>query len=65
LAGAFILFAVSRYSELEQKAPPPPAQSPEPTTGKTPLKELLVTMPSAGEDADFERAPDLGRQVDP
>ncbi len=29
LAGAFILFAVSRYTELEQeKAPPPPAQPP-------------------------------------
>jgi plasmid stability protein len=25
------------------------------------LKELLFAMPAAGEDADFERSPDLGR----
>jgi plasmid stability protein len=27
------------------------------------LKELLLTMPPVGEDADFERSPDLGRDV--
>lgn len=30
---------------------------------KRPLKELLLAMPPAGEDADFERAPDRGRDV--
>ncbi|MEA2561609.1 MAG: hypothetical protein QOH06_3113 [Acidobacteriota bacterium] len=29
------------------------------------LKELLLAMPEAGEDADFERSPDLGRNVEP
>lgn len=28
------------------------------------LKELLAAMPPAGEDADFERAPDRGRAVE-
>lgn len=31
---------------------------------KRSLKELLLSMPEAGEDADFERSPDLGRDVD-
>jgi hypothetical protein len=29
------------------------------------LKELLLDMPEAGKDADFERSPDLGRNVEP
>ncbi len=29
-----------------------------------PLKDLLLAMPPVGEDADFVRAPDLGRDVD-
>lgn len=28
------------------------------------LKELLLAIPEAGEDADFERSPDLGRDVE-
>ena len=28
------------------------------------LKDLLLEMPDVGDDADFERAPDLGREVD-
>jgi antitoxin FitA len=28
------------------------------------LKELLLAMPEAGEDADFERSPDPGRDVE-
>jgi plasmid stability protein len=31
---------------------------------KRSLKELLLSMPSAGEDADFERSPDRGREVE-
>ena len=31
---------------------------------KKSLKELLLSMPEAGEDADFERSPDLGRGVE-
>ncbi len=31
---------------------------------RTPLKELLLAMPDVGEDRDFERSPDLGREVD-
>jgi len=37
---------------LRQPAPP------------TSLKELLLEMPSVGEDRDFERPPDRGRAVD-
>jgi len=31
---------------------------------RTSLKELLAAMPPAGEDADFERVPDHGRDVE-
>ena len=31
---------------------------------KRSLKELLLDMPEVGEDADFERSPDLGRDVE-
>jgi plasmid stability protein len=31
---------------------------------KRSLKEHLLAMPPGGEDADFERDPDLGRDVD-
>ena len=34
-----------------------------PTKGKRPLKELLLAMPE-GEEADFERTPDRGRDVE-
>jgi plasmid stability protein len=34
-----------------------------PTAGRRPLKELLLAMPPVGEDADFERIPDVGRDV--
>jgi plasmid stability protein len=30
---------------------------------KKPLKELLLCMPDVGEDADFERPRDTGREV--
>jgi plasmid stability protein len=30
----------------------------------TSLKELLLEMPEVGEDRDFERPPDSGREVD-
>jgi plasmid stability protein len=30
---------------------------------KRPLKEILLAMPPAGEDSDFERIPDRGRDV--
>ena len=30
---------------------------------RTPLKQLLLEMPDAGEDRDFERPRDLGRPV--
>lgn len=36
-------------------APPVPSKS---------LKEVLLSMPDVGEDADFERKPDLGRKVE-
>jgi plasmid stability protein len=32
--------------------------------GRTPLKELLLSMPDVGDDRDFERPRDLGREVD-
>ena len=35
-----------------------------PRKSKRSLKELLLAMPAAGEDADFERSPDLGRDVE-
>lgn len=35
-----------------------------PARAKRSLKELLLAMPTAGEDADFERSPDRGRDVD-
>ncbi len=28
------------------------------------VKEILLAMPPVGEDSDFERAPDLGRDVE-
>ena len=35
-----------------------------PSARKKSLKELLLEMPDVGEDADFERIPDYGRDVD-
>jgi hypothetical protein len=35
-----------------------------PARPKKSLKELLLAMPEAGEDADFERRPDHGRDVE-
>ena len=35
-----------------------------PTKGKRPLKDLLRSMPHVGEDADFERTEDRGREVE-
>ncbi len=35
-----------------------------PSRRKNSLKELLISMPAVGEDADFERRRDLGREVD-
>jgi plasmid stability protein len=34
------------------------------TTGGRPLKDLLLAMPPFGEDADFARAADRGRDVE-
>ncbi|MBW8874330.1 MAG: DNA-binding protein [Acidobacteria bacterium] len=34
-----------------------------PVKGKRSLKELLLAIPQVGEDADFERLPDSGRDV--
>jgi len=31
---------------------------------RTSLKDVLAAMPSVGEDADFERLPDYGRDVE-
>ena len=31
---------------------------------KRSLKELLLAIPAAGEDADFERTPDRGRDIE-
>ena len=31
---------------------------------RRPVKEVLLSMPAAGEDSDFERVPDHGRDVD-
>lgn len=35
-----------------------------PAKARRSLKELLLAIPEAGEDADFERSPDLGRDVE-
>jgi plasmid stability protein len=35
-----------------------------PARARKSLKELLLFMPTAGEDADFERSPDSGRDVE-
>ena len=35
-----------------------------PAATRTPFKELLLAMPAVGEDADFERLPDRGRDVE-
>src|SRR5436305_13224862 len=36
-----------------------------PAKGRTrPLKDLLLAIPSVGEDSDFERLPDTGRDVE-
>jgi plasmid stability protein len=34
-----------------------------PAKPRRPLKELLLSMPDVGDDADFERASDHGREV--
>lgn len=34
-----------------------------PIKTKRPLKEILLAMPPVGEDSDFERIPDRGRDV--
>jgi plasmid stability protein len=35
-----------------------------PAAEKRPLKDLLLAMPEVGEDADFARPEDRGREVD-
>ncbi len=35
-----------------------------PAKGKMSLQEFLLTMPNVGEDADFERSEDRGRDVE-
>jgi antitoxin FitA len=35
-----------------------------PAKAKRSLKELLLAIPTVGEDADFERNPDRGRDVE-
>lgn len=35
-----------------------------PGKGQKSLKELLLAIPPVGEDADFERSPDHGRDVE-
>jgi antitoxin FitA len=35
-----------------------------PGKSKRSLKDLLLAIPRVGEDADFERSPDLGRDAD-
>jgi plasmid stability protein len=35
-----------------------------PETSPLPLRDLLLRMPDVGDDADFERPRDLGREVD-
>jgi len=51
-----------RSAEAEHRQILREALIPRPT--KKPLKELLLAMPPVGEDSDFERAPDHGRQFD-
>ena len=36
-----------------------------PAKDRRSFKELLLAIPGVGEDADFERNPDLGRDVEP
>jgi plasmid stability protein len=35
-----------------------------PAERRRPLKEFLLSMPDVGDDSDFERVPDQGREVD-
>ena len=35
-----------------------------PTKDRMPLKDFLLSMPDVGDDADFERIADHGREVD-
>ncbi len=35
-----------------------------PASGRRSLKELLLAMPDVGEDSDFERIVDFGREVE-
>jgi plasmid stability protein len=35
-----------------------------PAKDRRPIKDLLLSIPDVGEDADFERIPDLGRDLD-
>ncbi|HTG36776.1 MAG TPA: DNA-binding protein [Thermoanaerobaculia bacterium] len=35
-----------------------------PAKRRRPLKDLLLAIPSVGEDSDFERLPDRGRDVE-
>ena len=35
-----------------------------PKAGRQPLKDYLLTMPSVGDDRDFARLADRGREVD-
>lgn len=35
-----------------------------PAKDRRSIKELLLAIPAGGEDADFERSPDLGRDVE-
>lgn len=35
-----------------------------PAKARKSLKDLLLAIPAAGEDADFERSPDRGRDVE-
>lgn len=53
--------AKGRSAEAEHRELLREALAPRPK-GKT-LKDLLLEMPDAGDDADFERPRDLGRQM--
>ena len=44
---------------MAPEAPASPAQLPE--KGKTSIKDFLIAMPPGGEDSDFERSADPGR----
>jgi plasmid stability protein len=50
-----------RSAEAEHREILRQALSPRPP--KT-LREMLLAMPDVGDDADFERSPDLGREVE-